>query len=97
MLQCINHIIPWFDLIVGGLLIVGLFTRLASFLGGAFLLSIIATQPPWVPGTESTYLYAIELMALVVIFATLAGRLGGLDFFLSLRGRNKQQALQTQQ
>ena len=83
MLQIINHIIPWFDLIVGGLLIVGLFTRLASFCGAAFLLSVIATQPPWIPGTQPTYLYAIEFMALVVIFATVAGRMGGLDFFFS--------------
>ena len=82
-LAWINQIIPWFDLIVGGLLILGLFTRLASFCGAAFLLSVIATQPPWIPGTESTYLYAIEFVALVVIFATLAGRMGGLDFFFS--------------
>ncbi len=85
-LQLINKIIPWFDLIVGALLIVGLFTRMASFAGAVFLASVIATQPPWIPGTEPTYLYAIELMALVVIFSTLAGRMGGLDFFLA--GRN---------
>ena len=82
-LQLINKIIPWFDVIVGGLLMIGLFTRLASFCGAAFLLSVIATQPPWIPGTQSTYLYAIEFMALVVIFSTVAGRMGGLDFFFS--------------
>lgn len=82
-LRWINQIIPWFDLTVGVLLMVGLFTRLASLCGAAFLLSVIATQPPWIPGTQPTYLYAIEFMALVVIFATVAGRMGGLDFFFS--------------
>ena len=90
-LQTVNRIIPWFDIIIGGLLILGLFTRLASFLGAGFLASVIATQPPWIPGTEPTYLYAIEMMALVVIFATMAGRLGGLDFFLPRWGKAAEQ------
>ena len=86
-LQWINRIIPWFDIVIGALLILGLFTRIASLMGAGFLASVIAAQPPWIPGTESTYLYAIELMALVVIFSTLAGRIGGLDFFVA--GRRK--------
>ena len=84
-LQWINQVVPWFDTIVGGLLILGLFTRLASLLGAAFLASIIAMQPPWIPGAASTFPQSIELLALLVIFALGAGRLGGLDFFLSLR------------
>ena len=80
-LNWINRIIPWFDTIVGVLLIIGLFTRFASAAGAIFLLSVIATQPPWIPGAQPTYFYAIELAALIVIFATLAGRMGGLDFF----------------
>ena len=86
-LNWINQIIPWFDTIVGALLILGLFTRLASIAAATFLVSVIASQPPWIPGTESTYLYAVELFALLVIFATLAGRCGGLDFFLANRKR----------
>ena len=85
----INRIIPWFDTIVGALLMVGLFTRLASIAAATFLASVIASQPPWIPGTESTYLYAVELFALLVIFATLAGRCGGLDFFLAYRNRKR--------
>ncbi len=86
-LQWINRIIPWFDVIVGVLLIVGLFTRLASLAGAVFLASIIATQPPWIADAQPTILYSIELVALIVIFVTLAGRMGGLDFFFS--GRKK--------
>ena len=79
----INHIIPWFDTIVGALLIIGLFTRLASLAGAVFLASVIAMQPPWIPGTVPTYYQAIEMFALLVIFATCAGRMGGLDYFFS--------------
>lgn len=87
-LRWIDKIIPWFDTVVGVLLILGLFTRLASFAGAGFLASVIATQPPWIPGTSPTYYQAIELIALLVIFATFAGRMGGLDYFLSSKKRN---------
>lgn len=87
----VDRIIPWFDTIVGVLLIVGLFTRFASLAGAMFLVSVVLTQPPWVPGTTPTYLYVIELMALLVIFATSAGRMGGLDYFLSLFSSKRNQ------
>ena len=86
----IDKIIPWFDTIVGALLILGLFTRFASLAAALFLVSVILTQPPWIPGTEPTYFYFIELFALLVIFATCAGRLGGLDFFFSKPDKNVQ-------
>lgn len=79
----IDKIIPWFDTIVGVLLIIGLFTRFASVAAALFLVSVILTQPPWIPGTQPTYFYFIELFALLVIFALSAGRMGGLDFFFS--------------
>lgn len=82
-LQMLNRFIPWFDTTVGVLLILGLFTRFASLAGAGFLLSVIATQPPWIPGTTPTYYQAIELFALLVIFATCAGRIGGLDYLFS--------------
>lgn len=93
-LQIINNFIPWFDLVIGVLLILGLFTRFASLMGAGFLASVIATQPPWIPGTTPTYYQAIELFALLVIFATCAGRLGGLDFFLFNRRSNKNNNLE---
>lgn len=90
----IDKIIPWFDTIVGVLLIIGLFTRFASMAAAIFLVSVILTQPPWVPGTEPTYFYFIEMFALLVIFATCAGRMGGLDFFFSGPERNDLQRTQ---
>ena len=84
----VDRIIPWFDTIVGVLLIIGLFTRFASMAAALFLVSVILTQPPWIPGTQPTYFYFIEMFALLVIFATCAGRMGGLDFFFSRPDRN---------
>jgi uncharacterized membrane protein YphA (DoxX/SURF4 family) len=81
-LKMINAFIPWFDIIVGGLLILGLMTRFASIAGIGFLTAVIASQPPWIPGAASTIYQTIELLALLVICATCAGRIGGLDFFI---------------
>ncbi|MGB1929185.1 MAG: hypothetical protein ACPHO8_07740 [Mariniblastus sp.] len=80
----VDAVIPWFDTIIGGLLILGLFSRLASLAAASFLFSVVMTQPPWIPGTTPTYFYVIELVALLVIATTSAGRFGGLDYFLSL-------------
>jgi uncharacterized membrane protein YphA (DoxX/SURF4 family) len=69
---------------VGVCLILGLFTRLASLAGILFLLAVIATQPPWVAGakTEVFYYQLVEVAALLVLFASAAGRWAGLDFFI---------------
>ena len=84
-LSLIDRIIPWFDTIVGVLLIIGLFSRFASLAAAGFLLSVVLTQPPWIPGTTPTFYQCIELAACLVIFATAAGRMGGLDYFFSKR------------
>lgn len=91
----VDAVIPWFDTIIGGLLIVGLFSRLASLAAASFLFSVVMTQPPWIPGTTPTYFYVIELVALLVIATTSAGRFGGLDYFLSL-SKSKSPQLETE-
>jgi thiosulfate dehydrogenase [quinone] large subunit len=74
--------------IVGVLLILGLFTRLASLAGIGFILMFYLATPPFVGyfytiPTEGSYLIVnknlVELCALVVIFATGSGRFAGLD------------------
>ena len=92
----VDFVIPWFDTIVGVLLIIGLFSRLASLAAAGFLVSVILTQPPWIPGTEPTYFYFIELAALLVIFATCAGRMGGLDYFINVFRQRAQPEIETQ-
>ncbi|QEG23131.1 TQO small subunit DoxD [Mariniblastus fucicola] len=83
----VNKVIPWFDITVGVLLILGLFTRWASLAAAAFLFSVLLTQPFWVPGAAPTHYQAIEMFACLVLFATSAGRFGGLDYFFSLGKR----------
>ena len=82
-LKWIDTVLPWFDTIVGALLILGLFTRLAALSGGLFLLSVCLSQPFWIPGTQDTIYQAIEMFGLFVLFALCAGRIGGLDYFLT--------------
>lgn len=83
----IDQVIPTFDLVVGILLIVGLFTRIVSLAGAGFLAGIILTQWPGAPGALPTYYQVIEMFALLVLAATGAGRFAGLDFFTSLLWR----------
>lgn len=65
---------------VGICLLTGLFTRVASVVGALFLLTVIASQPPWIPDAQSTIYQTIELVALLVLAATAAGRWLGLDY-----------------
>ena len=76
---------------VGVLLILGLFTRLASIGGIGFILLFYLCNPPFVGyfysiPTEGSYLIVnknlVELAALLVIFATGSGRFAGLDRIL---------------
>ncbi len=66
---------------VGICLLLGLFTRLASVTAAIFLLSIIASQPPWLGTYELTIFPIVELAGLLVLAGTGAGRWLGLDYF----------------
>ena len=66
---------------VGICLLVGSLTRLAALAGALFLLSVIASQPPWVTGAAPTYYQMVELAGLLVLAGTGAGRWAGLDYF----------------
>lgn len=82
--RIVDKVIPWFDTIIGISLILGLFTRCSSLAAGLFLLSVVMSQPPWIPDADPKVIfYMIEMFACAVLFATGAGRFGGLDFFLS--------------
>lgn len=74
--------------IVGVLLMLGLFTRLAAAAGIAFILLFYLCNPPFIGyfyaiPAEGTYLIVnknlVELCALVVILLTGTGRFAGLD------------------
>jgi thiosulfate dehydrogenase [quinone] large subunit len=78
----------WGLTIIGVLLILGLFTRLASLGGIGFILLFYLCNPPFVGyfysiPTEGSYLIVnknvVELCALLVIFLTGSGRFAGVD------------------
>jgi uncharacterized membrane protein YphA (DoxX/SURF4 family) len=78
---------------VGICLLAGLFTRTAAIVGALFLLSVILSQPPWVSDAQSTIYQTIELVSLLVLAATAAGRWLGLDYITyALFGRKHEQA-----
>jgi thiosulfate dehydrogenase [quinone] large subunit len=88
MLANADQFTMWGLTIVGLLLILGLFTRLASLGGIGFLLLFYFANPPFVGyfyslPSEGSYLIInknlVELCALVVVFLTGSGRFAGLD------------------
>ena len=91
LLDTANLVTMWGLTLVGLLLILGLFTRLASLAGIAFVLMFYLAAPPWVGyfyalPSEGSYLIVnknlVELCALLVILMTGSGRFAGLDRIL---------------
>ena len=88
VLDNVNLITSWGLTIVGLLLILGLFTRLASLAGIGFVLLFYLCNPPFVGyfysiPTEGSYLIVnknlVEIGALLVILTTGSGKFAGLD------------------
>ena len=77
-----DSFIPWFTFGVGVLLVLGLFTRVSAVAGSAFLLTVVASQPPFVPSATDTNYQIVLMLGLLVVAAVGAGRWGGLDFFV---------------
>jgi uncharacterized membrane protein YphA (DoxX/SURF4 family) len=88
----VDKIVSYGVTAIGVCLLAGLFTRLASFAGALFLLSIVLAQPDW-PGLypaphpavgHSLFVNKefVEMMALFALATTRVGRWGGLDFFV---------------
>lgn len=79
----IDPLVIWLLMIGGGCLIVGLFTRLAAFALGTFLLSVVLLQPFWSPdAVKTTYFEWVEVLACYALATTGIGRYGGLDYFV---------------
>ena len=86
-----DFVTMWGLTLVGLLLILGLFTRLASLGAIGFILLFYLCNPPFVGyfysiPTEGSYLVVnknlVELCALVVILVTGSGRFAGLDLIV---------------
>jgi uncharacterized membrane protein YphA (DoxX/SURF4 family) len=92
LIDFINWSTRWFLLVVGCLLMVGLFSRLSCFAAAGFLILTVLTQPslPWIPAppnSEGNYLVVnknvIEMVALLALMTTRSGRWFGLDAVVS--------------
>lgn len=88
VLRLLDLVTPWFLTVVGGCLLVGLFTRLSAVLAAGFLLLLYLSAPPfpWLPtlvSSPSHFAFVneilIEMLALLVLATTLTGRWLGLD------------------
>jgi hypothetical protein len=81
--ESIDRVIRYFDVAVGALLILGLFTRAAAAAAALFLCSVVVSQWPGAWGAIPVWPQFIEMLGLVVLAAVGAGRFDGLDFLLS--------------
>lgn len=89
--ETMDAIVPYFDTIIGLLLIIGLFTRVASVAGALFLLSVCASQWPGYGGIPIYYQF-VEMLALLTLAAIGAGQFYGLDYVLTGLRKLRQQA-----
>ncbi len=81
--ETVDNVIPFFDLIIGFCLVLGLFTRPAAIMGGLFLLSVCVSQWPGAVGAAPIEFQAVEMLAMFTLAAVGAGELCGLDFFIT--------------
>lgn len=77
----IDTIVKWTVLLCGVGLFLGFFTRLSAIAASGFLLSVMATQPIWVEGADTTYFFyqLVEVIVLLTLAYVGAGRWAGLD------------------
>jgi len=80
----IDGLVPYFDMTIGWLLILGLFTPVAALAAAGFLGSVFLSQYPPTTGPGSSNYQLLECLACLVLASTGAGRFAGLDFFLHL-------------
>ena len=68
--------------LIGGCLVIGFFSRFAALSAGLFLLTVIASQPPWIVGYSTIGYQAVMLIGCLLLVATPSGRWCGIDYFL---------------
>jgi uncharacterized membrane protein YphA (DoxX/SURF4 family) len=68
--------------LIGGCMVVGLLSRLASLGGGLFLVTVIVSQPPWIVGYSTIGYQIVMMFCCLLLAATPSGRWCGLDYFV---------------
>lgn len=89
--ETMDAVMPYFFTVLGLLLIIGLFTRVASIGLAIFLASVCASQWPGYGGNPIYYQF-VEMLALLTLAAIGAGQFYGLDYVLTGLRKLRQQA-----
>lgn len=77
-----DRFVSWSLVTIGACLVVGFLVPFNAMGGVFFLASVIASQPFWVTGAQSTYDQWVEVAALLVLATMPVGGWRGLDYFL---------------
>jgi uncharacterized membrane protein YphA (DoxX/SURF4 family) len=78
-----DQFVSWSLVTIGGCLVIGFLTKFNAMGGVIFLASVVATQPFWVPGAQTTYEQWVEMAGLLVLASMPCGGWMGFDYFLS--------------
>ncbi len=92
--RSVDRVLPYFDVLVGVCLVVGLFTSTAAIAGACFLFSVVLTQFPGAVGAAPVYYQGVEALGLCLLAALRAGQYAGLDFFTYCLWRRTNRAKQ---
>ena len=68
--------------LIGGCLVIGFLSRFAALSAGLFLVTVIASQPPWIVGYSTIGYQTVMLIGCLLLVATPSGRWCGIDHFL---------------
>jgi uncharacterized membrane protein YphA (DoxX/SURF4 family) len=77
-----DRFVSWSLVTIGACLVVGFLVKFNAMGAVFFLASVVASQPFWVAGAQSTYDQWVEMAALLVIACLPIGGWSGLDYFL---------------
>jgi uncharacterized membrane protein YphA (DoxX/SURF4 family) len=100
LIALIDSATIWGLIAIGACMMLGLFSRTASFFGAMFLVMTLLTAPalPWLPGppvAEGSYVFVnknvIELFALLLLTCVPTGRWFGVDALISALRRRKKE------
>ncbi len=77
-----DRFVSWSLTTIGACLVIGLLTKFNAMGGVFFLLSVVASQPFWLPAAQNTYEQWVEIAGLLVLASAPLGAWAGIDAFL---------------
>ena len=77
-----DRFVSWSLTTIGACLVIGIFTKFNAVGGVFFLLSVVASQPFWLPAAQVTYDQWVEIAGLLVLASMPLGAWAGIDAFL---------------